>query len=344
MLTVDDAEPAPAMSPSPTAEQPPFRDIPWRWSDVWIGIAPLALQRAAVAAIKPAQLTAVPSWLVLALSFVPVAWMAMFPLWASRRRRGPLANRPRVRLWPVAIEGLIALAIFPIMIALVSVTVLGLMYVSGRSAPPQSPFQFVAESGNRLVLLLFAGLAIAVAPVVEETFFRGFLYNALRRRLGRVIALGLQAAAFGLAHPFGVIHSVAIAVMALCLALVYEWRKTLLTPMFLHALQNTAAMAALAVSAAAYASSPVLGVNGDSNGGGCRIKVVAPGSAAARAGMQVGDVITKVDGQAVSDIATLAGIVRQKHVGDRVVVEYLRGGVHHEVEATLKKRSESPLP
>jgi hypothetical protein len=41
---------------------------------------------------------------------------------------------------------------------------------------------------------------VTLAPLIEELFFRGFLYPVLARRLGVVLAIILTAAGFGLIH------------------------------------------------------------------------------------------------------------------------------------------------
>ncbi len=60
------------------------------------------------------------------------------------------------------------------------------------------------------VLLPFAGLFVVfVAPFAEEMFFRGFMFNGLRRRLGVYGAAGLTGLLFGAIHiisgPIGVL-------------------------------------------------------------------------------------------------------------------------------------------
>jgi putative serine protease PepD len=65
---------------------------------------------------------------------------------------------------------------------------------------------------------------------------------------------------------------------------------------------------------------------------------VVPGSAAEEAGLRVGDVITLVDGRPVSDLRTLAAVVRSRRVGDWIRVDFLRGGAAHHVEVTPKGR------
>ena len=64
------------------------------------------------------------------------------------------------------------------------------------------------------------------------------LYNALRRRLPVIVAAPIQAVIFALVHPFGLAYRAGIAVIGLALAVFYEWRKTLVAPMLLHAMIN----------------------------------------------------------------------------------------------------------
>jgi membrane protease YdiL (CAAX protease family) len=55
--------------------------------------------------------------------------------------------------------------------------------------------------GNEGTTVLLAGfLAAVVAPLAEETFFRGFLLSGLKTRLGTVRALLISSGAFALFH------------------------------------------------------------------------------------------------------------------------------------------------
>jgi membrane protease YdiL (CAAX protease family) len=47
---------------------------------------------------------------------------------------------------------------------------------------------------------VFAVIAIVGAPIVEELFFRGLLLRALTTKVGTVVAIGISAVLFGLAH------------------------------------------------------------------------------------------------------------------------------------------------
>ncbi|MGA7272359.1 MAG: trypsin-like peptidase domain-containing protein [Acidimicrobiia bacterium] len=85
-------------------------------------------------------------------------------------------------------------------------------------------------------------------------------------------------------------------------------------------------------------SMAVLGVQGaDAQTGpaGALITGVQPQSGAAKAGLQVGDVVTAVDGVQVNGIGDLAGQIQNHQPGDKVKLDVLRGGQTLTLEATL---------
>ncbi|HEX7354184.1 MAG TPA: trypsin-like peptidase domain-containing protein [Mycobacteriales bacterium] len=87
----------------------------------------------------------------------------------------------------------------------------------------------------------------------------------------------------------------------------------------------------------ATGSGAVLGVEvSDQNGGsGALVEQVVPGSGAANAGLQAGDVITKVDSTSISDAQDLATAIQSHNVGDKVTITFTRSGSSHTVKATL---------
>ena len=52
----------------------------------------------------------------------------------------------------------------------------------------------------RVSILLFGILGVLVAPLVEETIFRGFLYPVIARRLGIAAGVAITGSLFGLMH------------------------------------------------------------------------------------------------------------------------------------------------
>ena len=74
------------------------------------------------------------------------------------------------------------------------------------------------------------------------------------------------------------------------------------------------------------------GVPGDA---GVMIGKVIEDSAAVAAGLAVGDIITRVDGEEILTASGLGRAVRQKSGGDAVEIEYWRGGETYTATATL---------
>ena len=68
---------------------------------------------------------------------------------------------------------------------------------------------------------------------------------------------------------------------------------------------------------------------------GAYVAAVSEGSGAAQAGIQVGDIITKFDGQNVESASDLMLDVRSKNPGDKVTLDVNRNGETKQVEVTL---------
>ncbi len=76
---------------------------------------------------------------------------------------------------------------------------------------------------------------------------------------------------------------------------------------------------------------------------GARIERIVPGSAAADAGVQVGDVVTKVDDQLVGDSQSLVATIRGHRPGDKVKLTVMdRSGDPSTVTVTLGSDNGSP--
>jgi membrane protease YdiL (CAAX protease family) len=64
--------------------------------------------------------------------------------------------------------------------------------------PKDTPFEHLFDRPRDAYLL--ALLAVTIGPLMEELFFRGFMYPVLERRMGAVWAVALTALPFGLLH------------------------------------------------------------------------------------------------------------------------------------------------
>lgn len=106
-------------------------------------------------------------------------------------------------------------------------------------APPYHPVQAltVAAPSGWARLGLFLIVAVT-APLWEEIFFRGVLYGALRRRFGVTAGCVGSTALFSLLHPQLPLGFLPIFFLGAFLAALYEWRRSLLPGIVLHAINN----------------------------------------------------------------------------------------------------------
>ena len=64
--------------------------------------------------------------------------------------------------------------------------------------PKDTPFEHLFDSARDAYLLSI--IAVTLGPLMEELFFRGFLYPVLARRMGAAWGIALTALPFGLIH------------------------------------------------------------------------------------------------------------------------------------------------
>jgi membrane protease YdiL (CAAX protease family) len=110
--------------------------------------------------------------------------------------------------------------------------------------PTHPIVQFLLEP-NWLLRLEILVLAAMVAPLVEETMFRGVLYRHLRdagARLpwvyGFLLAATIGSFVFAAVHPQGLATVPALMSLAYAFTLAREWRGTLIPSMVAHGINN----------------------------------------------------------------------------------------------------------
>ncbi|HKI35412.1 MAG TPA: type II CAAX endopeptidase family protein [Gemmataceae bacterium] len=110
---------------------------------------------------------------------------------------------------------------------------------------PSHPIVEWLQHPDWRLLLQVTLLACVLAPLVEETMFRGVLYRHLRNataRLGRtssfLISAYLVSLLFAVIHPQGLLAVPALLALAFGLTLLREWRGSLLPSMMVHGIHN----------------------------------------------------------------------------------------------------------
>jgi uncharacterized protein len=106
-------------------------------------------------------------------------------------------------------------------------------------APPYHPLSgMTATTASPEIRAALFFAAVIGAPFLEEIFFRGALYGALRRRFGIWPGILASSAFFAILHPQLPLGFLPLVWLAVCFALLYEWRQSLVAAMAAHALYN----------------------------------------------------------------------------------------------------------
>lgn len=102
-------------------------------------------------------------------------------------------------------------------------------------------FRMLQQFHHPLDIAILVVLVGLIVPVGEEIFFRGLTYGALRRLLGRPLAIVVSALFFAVAH-LEPIEFLPILILGMILAALYEYNQSLVPCMITHAVNNLAAL------------------------------------------------------------------------------------------------------
>ncbi len=152
----------------------------------------------------------------------------------------------RLRLPGRAATGWISLSI-PVFIALS--WALGELYLTLVPVPPGGFNPFAPMMDDAVGIFSVAVLAVGLAPLVEELFFRGMLQGTIERRWGVPVAVAMAALAFALAHLGGYPPQVAplYVFLGLAFGVAVVAARSIWAGVALHAANNTAALVGFAV-------------------------------------------------------------------------------------------------
>lgn len=106
-------------------------------------------------------------------------------------------------------------------------------------SPPTQPILEAFMEEERSRVLLFLTIFVSVfGPLVEEMFFRGFVYPAIKKRLGILAAVLLSAAMFSLLHT-NIVGFLPIMTLGVLLAYLYETTGSLVSSITVHIIHNS---------------------------------------------------------------------------------------------------------
>lgn len=239
------SEPSNVVSLDSARTRPLAAEVPWKLSDIAIGLVLLlALTFSQRALQMPIRLRAVSPdtahvlltlWMVFFYSAVVVA------LLAATARRGVTFDQLGVRGFKVLPA--VGYSIAALVVVRILTVVYGLMASGiGLDAPGRIEVQVVRWFGPGLAGFALAVLvAVVIAPIAEELFFRGFVYTALRERIGIVGAIVLSALIFALYHA-NLWLIIPVVFLGMALAWLFETQESLGPPLLFHGLYNLLAV------------------------------------------------------------------------------------------------------
>ena len=106
---------------------------------------------------------------------------------------------------------------------------------------------YMPFNANGIGIAFFAIIAVVVAPLAEETFFRGFTFQGIKKRYGYGWGLFLSALLFSLAHmsPSGLVP---IFILGLMLAWLYNKTGSIWPCIIVHCVYNSIALVFMIIS------------------------------------------------------------------------------------------------
>lgn len=128
-----------------------------------------------------------------------------------------------------------------ILCTLLLVTLSGVVRAAMGLPPPAQPTHPIAgmlAQASTAEIVALVSLATLWAPVVEELTFRGAFYHHLRGRWSTLVSATFVGIIFAAIHPQGLLAVPALASIGIALALLREWRGSIIPSMTAHALNN----------------------------------------------------------------------------------------------------------
>lgn len=114
---------------------------------------------------------------------------------------------------------------------------LGIDLVGLAQQEQQGMLELLNAEESPLLIILFVALAVVVAPIVEELFFRGYAYAVFRSRWGVRLAVVASAFVFAIIHFYLALFLTVFA-MGILFAIFYERSRSLLSMMIAHSVVN----------------------------------------------------------------------------------------------------------
>jgi uncharacterized protein len=132
------------------------------------------------------------------------------------------------------------LGFFPLYLILL-LMVMTVVKLMGAEPPVQTVVQLVYEEEDAKRLFAFAALIAILGPFFEEVFFRGFIYQAVKRQWGVLRGMVVVSVIFALMHAHWVAF-LPIFGLSMMLCLIFETTGSLTPGILMHMTHNMVAL------------------------------------------------------------------------------------------------------
>ncbi len=130
------------------------------------------------------------------------------------------------------------IAFLPILVVLFFLAI-AIARLLNYTPPPQSVYEFLFKGERPLILVSVSFLVALLGPIIEEVFFRGFLYPALKKSLGAVSAIFISGFLFSFLH-INLLGFIPIMALGAFLAYMRERTGSLIPSITVHIVHNSA--------------------------------------------------------------------------------------------------------
>lgn len=133
------------------------------------------------------------------------------------------------------------IAVMPV-IFIIGILIYTLLNILELRPPPQPIVGLFLMEKNVPLVLVSGVIASVFGPVIEEIFFRGVMYNAVKRKLGIFWGIFITSVLFSFLHThaftYFLVGFIPIAILGAVLAYLYEKTGSLVPSITLHILNN----------------------------------------------------------------------------------------------------------
>lgn len=127
-------------------------------------------------------------------------------------------------------------ALVPVLVVILAITVLIINMT--KYVPERQPVVELFMKEKNAAFLTYSSLFAAIfGPIIEELFFRGFMYSIFKKYIGVFWSMIITAAIFAMLHTH-IVGFVPIMALGILLAYLYEKTGTLVSSITVHIIHN----------------------------------------------------------------------------------------------------------